>query len=785
MTETLIHTSIQCPPNIVQPLLCPAGYYCSNDTTTITVCPSGAFCPSGTTEPIGCDFLAICHEGSKSANKIGIAIFFVILFGLMAFIFNWKSKVDTLRRLKHKYQFQALAITSDSGPMDQLASPLPITFNDLSLTLRNGVEVLSGVSGSLAAGRTTAIIGPPGSSKSSLLAILAGKRHRSEGTLVAGSGSHTPRKLRKLIGFVAKEDVLLEDATVRELLMHSARMRLPREWAYERVRSKVNEILETMDLHPVMDKVIKDARLTLAERKRLSIAIELVAEPHALFLDEPTTGLDSSSARDVCTKVRAFAQRGLTVAAIVNSPSPSVFATFDDVILLGKGGRVVYCGAREKCLEYFYDIGFTMPAGESPSDFFMDVMKGKIPNCFKAEFEPADLFLYWEQHQKGTIPFEGLTRMDPETAAREAAHIRDASNPPERRNIARRRAEKLGTNYYTWTDWVATILAVVFRETAAYTRDVAEEFCDSCASIWRFVSRKPHPVRDTAQIHVETLLYLKRSFFSLVRKPTRLVVELLVHLALGIVVSIVTSKMGYQVPQPDQVCTIAPVALQSYCRTAQDDMPDAGMFISIGALLGGLILGAQTFGPQKSQYWRIISSGSSTLPYYLAHIIVDIPRITLSALVYAISLVLFFNYRQAFVTILVLVEFLYFACFAMGYWMSVMFRKEQWPVVIVALTLVWGIVFSGVHPTLSTVESDSNYTIIRWLWAISAPRWAIEAFWIKEVQARLEVPLSTPPANGYSWGNYGPAIAHILGINMLWSVLTVLTMKLLDRQKQK
>jgi ABC-type multidrug transport system ATPase subunit len=121
--------------------------------------------------------------------------------------------------------------------------------------------------------------------------------------------------------------------------------------------------------------------------------MELVAEPSVLFLDEPTSGLDSSTAYEVCAKLKDVAQQqGLTVAAVIHSPSPATFRQFDDFLLLGKGGQVVFMGPRDQAVHYFASIGFPCPPEESPSDFFMDVVTGKIRNIYNPSFQPTDLF---------------------------------------------------------------------------------------------------------------------------------------------------------------------------------------------------------------------------------------------------------------------------------------------------------------------------------------------------------------------------------------------------------
>lgn len=151
-------------------------------------------------------------------------------------------------------------------------------------------------------------------------------------------------------------------------IQHSARMRLPRWWKYQRIKRSVNETIAFLGLDNIMDSVVgteEDRGISGGQRKRVNIGMELVAEPSVLFLDEPTSGLDSSMAHEICQTLRRIAHvRNILVTAIIHSPSPSTFRLFDDILLLGKGGRVVYFGATEKLHSYLSEVGFLCPAEE-------------------------------------------------------------------------------------------------------------------------------------------------------------------------------------------------------------------------------------------------------------------------------------------------------------------------------------------------------------------------------------------------------------------------------------
>jgi ABC-type multidrug transport system ATPase subunit len=145
-------------------------------------------------------------------------------------------------------------------------------------------------------------------------------------------------------------------------------MRLPRAWSRARIKQEVNEVISFLDLGDVMDNIVgteEERGISGGQRKRTNIGMELVANPIVLLLDEPTSGLDSSMAREICATLRNIAhERQLLVAAVIHSPSPSTFRLFDDVLLLGKGGRVVYFGEAAVLDEYMRSIGFECPVDE-------------------------------------------------------------------------------------------------------------------------------------------------------------------------------------------------------------------------------------------------------------------------------------------------------------------------------------------------------------------------------------------------------------------------------------
>ena len=130
-----------------------------------------------------------------------------------------------------------------------------------------------------------------------------------------------------------------------------------------------------------------------------------ITEPNILFLDEPTSGLDSTTTVALCDTLKGIAlKRRMTIAAVIHQPSIGAFKTFDDLLLLGKGGRVVYHGPICDAEKYFNDIGFKTPEETNPADFYMNIVSGGVPREGFPDFKKEDLFDLWITSRGLVVP---------------------------------------------------------------------------------------------------------------------------------------------------------------------------------------------------------------------------------------------------------------------------------------------------------------------------------------------------------------------------------------------
>ncbi|CAN0220288.1 unnamed protein product, partial [Ectocarpus sp. 8 AP-2014] len=231
----------------------------------------------------------------------------------------------------------------------------------------------------------TGILGPSGAGKSSLLDLLAGRKRRGEGRTTGsvslaydGTGNgNGVEAVRRVGGYVSQEDVLPGTLTCYEHLMFHARLRMPPGASFAEREERVLWLTEELGLQRVADSRIGDELergLSGGERRRLSIATELVARPALLFADEPTTGLDAATALRVMTLLSGVASRGTTVLCSLHQPRPRVFNLLDRVILLS-GGRVAYSGRPADAEAFFRSVGRPFPRQQPhPADAMLTLV---------------------------------------------------------------------------------------------------------------------------------------------------------------------------------------------------------------------------------------------------------------------------------------------------------------------------------------------------------------------------------------------------------------------------
>ncbi|KAM6578565.1 hypothetical protein CsatB_030402 [Cannabis sativa] len=227
------------------------------------------------------------------------------------------------------------------------------------------LQLLADITGSFRPGVLTALMGVSGAGKTTLLDVLAGRKTIGyiEGDIRIGGYPKVQETFARISGYCEQTDIHSPQITVEESVIFSAWLRLDSKIDAKTKADFVNEVLVTIELDGIKDALVGIpgvSGLSNEQRKRLTIAVELVSNPSIIFMDEPTTGLDARSAAIVMRAVKNVADTGRTIVCTIHQPSIDIFESFDELILLKIGGRIIYSGPLGKnstrVIEYFEGI---------------------------------------------------------------------------------------------------------------------------------------------------------------------------------------------------------------------------------------------------------------------------------------------------------------------------------------------------------------------------------------------------------------------------------------------
>jgi ABC-type multidrug transport system ATPase subunit len=247
--------------------------------------------------------------------------------------------------------------------------------------------ILHPQAGAAKPGDLIALMGPSGSGKTSLLNAIAGRLPLTRGAQFGGSlevngvpMQELPCSFADISAYVEQDDALFPLSTVQETLFFQARLRLPSTTSQEEHDKTIEDVLRQLGLLHVRNTNVGGNSFNGAlrgisggERKRLSIGIELLHGPRCIFLDEPTTGLDSYQALNVMDKMRELARAGHTVMTSIHQPRSSIFGMLTGMYLLARG-KMTYVGDSDAAAIYFGKLGFPLPPNFNPADFFIDLV---------------------------------------------------------------------------------------------------------------------------------------------------------------------------------------------------------------------------------------------------------------------------------------------------------------------------------------------------------------------------------------------------------------------------
>ncbi|WLF77916.1 hypothetical protein PVL30_001639 [Lodderomyces elongisporus] len=322
----------------------------------------------------------------------GVALYFRSFDGGMAKTKKNKLGDEEGEGIQHE---EVLADASPQVAATAVKDDFPIEINmrNVHLAIKDksiwgkskGIKtLLNNVNADFKADTVNCIMGPSGSGKSTCLNYLSNRLDRSanfvsSGDVMINNVQYVTRsELNRISAYVTQHDnSLIADLTVRETLYFQAKLRLPLE-QHPFIPKIVNKLIRQTGLIDCADTLVGNdivKGISGGEKRRLSISIQLLSKPKVLFLDEPTSGLDSTTSEAILNLLHELARESsTTVILTIHQPNEELFFKFGTLLLLGKGGNVIYNGTSHGVIQYLAQLGFTNSGKVNTADYILDLV---------------------------------------------------------------------------------------------------------------------------------------------------------------------------------------------------------------------------------------------------------------------------------------------------------------------------------------------------------------------------------------------------------------------------
>ncbi|KAL4785421.1 P-loop containing nucleoside triphosphate hydrolase protein [Aspergillus varians] len=271
------------------------------------------------------------------------------------------------------------------------------SWNDLTVTVKDRRtkqprNLIENIHGSVQQGELVALMGPSGCGKTTLLNVLA-RRAASSGVKSSGQSYMNGGKIDnetfgQITSYVEQEDALIGSLTVQETLKFAADLSLPRSVRKSERAARIKILLEAFGIQNQASTLVGTPirrGISGGQKRRVSVASQLITCPKILFLDEPTSGIDSTASYEVISYIKKLARANkLIIIASIHQPSTATFQLFDKLLLLS-GGKTCYYGPVREVSSYFSSVGYPVPPQTNPAEFILDI----VSSDFAADRSPG------------------------------------------------------------------------------------------------------------------------------------------------------------------------------------------------------------------------------------------------------------------------------------------------------------------------------------------------------------------------------------------------------------
>ncbi|KAK9712006.1 FAD-dependent urate hydroxylase [Basidiobolus ranarum] len=668
-------------------------------------------------------------------------------------------------------------------------------------------QVLNNVHGIVKPGQVMAIMGASGAGKTTFLDILARKNKSGlvTGDIFVNGRVVTDSQFKRVVGYVDQEDTLMPTLTVYETILYSALLRLPRNMSSEAKKHRVYETMSELGILGIKDSLIGDSGargISGGEKRRVSIACELVTSPSILFLDEPTSGLDAYNAYNVIECLVTLARNyNRTVIFTIHQPRSNIFALFDQLVLLADGW-MIYSGVASKVRSHFESIGHPCPLGFNIADFMVDLSKHAVKppeedfeddeelipgltnsnNNVEAETSHngrrrsirlmQEDSLYSPRRVSVTNPFDDLSTVTstPEANNPWQTEISPWAGNNESSTASSRNSETV--------DGMSSHLLMLVREYKRST--LAHNIADEIERIvgTNQVDGANIPIIGTyrrSSWYTQYKILSDRTFKNLYRNPYLM----LTHYVISVFLAVLCGLLFYQVTND--------------IAGFQNRM---GVFFFVCALFGfGCLTSLQVFASERILFVRERANGYySPITYFASKVMFDIvplrviPPILLGIIIY--NMVGLAPGMEHFLKFLLVLVMFNLTAASISLFLGILFKEVSVANLLSSLVMLFSMLFGGL-----LLNKDSIPPYLRWLKDLSFFNYALEAMLVNEMKylqltekkygLQIDIPGATILSTfGFNAANYWPDVIKLSSMFCIFIVLSFVCLQMFVKEKR-